>query len=235
MEKEKIIVLGVVLVIGLGFFLINDYFKKIKRKMLDNMMKKERISTYQKFKIVNNNKPIFSYLDRLKRNKFSKLDKFNRPRVAFAKIQRRKMPYEERVSISNVRPVGFENKKYKYIENRYVYNRCHLIGFQLTGENANKLNLITGTREFNTEGMLPFEEKVARYVRKTNKKVLYRVTPIYVRNNLIVKGVRMEAYSISDNGKAISFNVFVYNKQEKIKINYKTGNIKYSAKSTSKK
>ena len=128
---------------------------------------------------------------------------------------------EERESISSITPTGWVQKKY---DDQYLYNRCHLIGYQLSSENDNELNLITGTRYFNVEGMLPFENMVADYINENeNNHVLYRVTPIFENDNLLAKGVEIEAYSVEDNGKGVSFNVFVYNIEPGININYKTG------------
>ena len=135
------------------------------------------------------------------------------------------MPTDKRGNISSVKPTGWINKKYdtSLVDGGYIYNRCHLIGHQLAGEDANEKNLITGTRYFNVEGMLPFENMVADYVKETNNHVLYRVTPIYNGDNLVAKGVQMEAQSVEDDGEGIMFNVFVYNVQPGIKIDYKTG------------
>ena len=125
-----------------------------------------------------------------------------------------------------IKPSGWHTIKYDNVDGKYLYNRCHLIGYQLTGENANEQNLITCTRYMNTVGMLEFENKVADYVKETNNHVLYRVTPIFKENNLLASGAQMEAYSVEDNGKGISFNVYVYNVQEGITIDYKTGDSK---------
>ena len=133
------------------------------------------------------------------------------------------MPDEPRGSIGSVKPTGWHTVKYDNVDGKYLYNRCHLIGYQLTGENANELNLITCTRYMNTIGMLQFENKVAEYVRSTQNHVLYRVTPMYKKDNLLATGVQMEAYSIEDNGEGVKFNVFVYNVQDGIEIDYKTG------------
>ena len=133
------------------------------------------------------------------------------------------MPTEDRKSINSVKPTGWHTIKYDIVDGKYLYNRCHLIGFQLAGENANKNNLITCTRHMNTTGMLDFENEVAEYIRNTNNHVLYRVTPMYEGNNLLAKGVQLEAYSIEDNGEGVKFNVFVYNIQPGITIDYKTG------------
>ena len=127
-----------------------------------------------------------------------------------------------------IKPSGWHTVKYDIVEGKYLYNRCHLIGYQLTGENANEKNLITCTRYMNTVGMLEFENKVADYIKETNNHVLYRVTPIFEENNLLASGVQMEAQSVEDNGKGIKFNVYVYNVQEGITIDYKTGESKLS-------
>ena len=133
------------------------------------------------------------------------------------------MPTEERGSIGFVKPTGWHTVKYDIVSGKYLYNRCHLIGFQLTGENANEENLITCTRQMNTVGMLEFENKVANYIKETGNHVLYRATPIYEGDNLLSSGVQLEAYSIEDKGVGIKFNVFVYNVQDGINIDYSTG------------
>ena len=136
------------------------------------------------------------------------------------------MPTTERGSIGSVKPSGWHTVKYDNVDGKYLYNRCHLIGYQLTGENANNRNLITCTRYMNTVGMLEFENKVANYIKETNNHVLYRVTPIFKENNLLASGVEMEAYSVEDKGDGIKFHVFIYNVQDGISIDYKTGDSK---------
>ena len=133
------------------------------------------------------------------------------------------MTYEKRGPICMIKPSGWQIKRYDFIEGEYIYNRCHLIGYQLTGQNANEKNLITCTRQMNSIGMLKFENKVAEYIKRTDNHVLYRVSPIFKDKNLLVTGVQMEAKSVEDNGKGISFNVFIYNVQDNIEINYKNG------------
>ncbi len=155
--------------------------------------------------------------------KYSPLDYLGRCGTAIASVGRDIMPTEERESIGQVKPAGWQLVPYDFIDGRYLYNRCHLIAFCLTGENANEENLITGTRYMNATGMLPFENKVANYVDDTGNHVIYRVTPIYSGTNLIADGVHMEAYSVEDNGKGISFNIFCYNVQPGVTINYKNG------------
>ena len=173
--------------------------------------------------ILNNNVPNFEEKDHKAKGfeKYSDLDNLGRCGVAYANICKEIMPTKEREDISDVKPTGWIQKKYN---GEYLYNRCHLIGHQLAGEDANELNLITGTRYFNVNGMLPFENEIAEYIyNNPENHVLYRVTPIYKENNLVANGVQMEAYSIEDNGMGISFNVFVYNVQPGINIDYSTG------------
>ena len=154
---------------------------------------------------------------------YSELDSLGRCGYAESKITPELMPTEERGAIGMIKPTGWHTVKYDNIDGKYLYNRCHLLGYQLTGENANIKNLITGTRYLNVEGMLPFENMVADYVKETDNHVLYRVTPIFERDNLLVSGVQMEAKSVEDNGDGISFNVYCYNVQPDIVIDYKTG------------
>lgn len=142
------------------------------------------------------------------------------------------MPTEKRGAIGQVKPTGWHTVKYDMVEGKYLYNRCHLIGYQLTAENANEKNLITGTRYMNTEGMLPFENMVADYLKETNNHVLYRVTPIFKDNELVARGVTIEAYSIEDHGEGIQFYVYCYNNQPKVEINYQTGESKEIASSS---
>ena len=157
---------------------------------------------------------------------YSPLDSLGRCGMTVACVGTDLMPTEDRGSISSVKPSGWINKEYDttLVSGGYLYNRSHLIGFQLTGENANERNLITGTRYFNVEGMLPFENMVADYLKEEpDAHVMYRVTPIYYENDLVARGVHMEAFSVEDDGEAISFNVFVYNVQPGIIIKYATG------------
>ena len=160
---------------------------------------------------------------------YSPLDPLGRCGVAFACIGIEIMPTEDRDDIANVTPSGWEyngvsnNNTYDFVENGYVYNRCHLIGFQLAGENDNERNLITGTRSLNIEGMLPFENQVADYVEETQNHVMYRVTPIYNGFDYVAKGVLMEAYSVEDNGRGVCFCIYAYNVQPGVLIDYYTG------------
>ena len=155
---------------------------------------------------------------------FSQLDVFNRCGVVWACVGQDLMPEEERGSIGSVKPTGWQTARYDgVVDGNYLYNRCHLIGFQLTGENANERNLITGTRYLNIEGMLPFENMVADYVQETDNHVMYRVTPVFEGNDLVASGVLMEGYSVEDEGGGICFCVFAYNVQPGIEIDYATG------------
>ena len=175
---------------------------------------------------VNGNKPYFG-ADELTTEPFerySSLDAYGRCGAAYANICRQLMPTEERGEIGQIKPSGWHVVKYNdLIDGNYLYNRCHLIGYQLAGENANEKNLITGTRYLNVSGMLPFEDMVADYVERTDGHVLYRVTPVFVGEELVARGVRMEALSVEDNGKGICFHVFCYNCQPGINIDYMTG------------
>ena len=178
------------------------------------------------FVILDDNKPAFSKKDRERTDAFetySDLDELGRCGVAYANICKELMPTEERGAIGMVKPTGWHTVKYDNVEGKYLYNRCHLIGYQLAGENANEKNLITGTRYLNVTGMLKFEDLVADYVNETNYHVLYRVTPVFEGDNLVASGVEMEAYSVEDKGEGVSFHVFLYNVQPGITIDYATG------------
>lgn len=175
--------------------------------------------------IVNNNEPFFTENDMTADSfeYYGELDELGRCTVAYASIGKDLMPTEKRGSIGSVKPTGWHTVKYDIVDGKYLYNRCHLIGYQLTAENANKNNLITGTRYLNVDGMLLFENMVADYIKETNNHVLYRVTPIFTGDNLLADGVLMEAESVEDNGEGISYNVFCYNVQPGVKIDYATG------------
>ena len=174
---------------------------------------------------INDNQPEFEDYELTTEafEEYSELDELGRCGTAEACVGEETMPTEERGNISSVKPTGWKNKDYDNVDGGRLYNRCHLIGFQLTGENANEKNLITGTRYMNTEGMLPFENMVADYVHETDNHVLYRVTPIFDGDDLVASGVQMEAESVEDDGAGVSFNVYVYNVQPQITINYATG------------
>lgn len=178
---------------------------------------------------VNGNVPYFTAaeLTTTSFETYSDLDTLGRCGVTYACIGQDLMPTKERGSIGMVKPTGWHTVRYDdLVDGKYLYNRCHLIGYQLTGENANTQNLITGTRYLNIEGMLPFENMVADYIQETNNHVLYRVTPIFEGNNLLANGVLMEGYSVEDKGAGVSYCVFAYNVQPGIEIDYATGESK---------
>ena len=219
-----------------AIFAIASYFGIEIEEYLNNKSNKYKISYTTSFDlssipefidepyvVLNNNQPGFTEEDFAKDifEEYSKLDYLGR--CAFAKIGMETMPTEERGEIGGVKPSGWQTVKYDNVEGKYLYNRCHLIGYQLTAENANERNLITGTRYMNVQGMLPFENMVAEYIIDTKNHVLYRVTPIFEGENLVASGVQIEAKSVEDNGESICFNVYVYNNQPGIKLNYSNG------------
>lgn len=236
MKKSKKSLSSVIVIVVA--FLVYNYQNEITY-FINNIDKKEDIVVSynledipaysgEPYVILNNNKPEFDEKDKITESFeiYNALDSLGRCTVAYANVSLYTMPDIERESIGSVKPTGWHTVKYDIVDGKYLYNRCHLIGYQLTGENANEKNLITCTRYMNTIGMLEFENKVAEYVKETENHVLYRVTPIYEENNLLATGVQMEAYSVEDNGKGIEFNVFVYNVQDGIEIDYKTGDSK---------
>ena len=175
---------------------------------------------------MNNNVPEFDEQDMTSQafEEYSSLDHLGRCGTAYANIGQQIMPTEERESIGMIKPSGWQTIRYDgLVDGNYLYNRCHLIGYQLSGENANEQNIITGTRYMNVDGMLPFEDMVADYVKETGNHVLYRVTPVFEGDNLIATGVQMEVFSVEDNGDGIMFNVFCYNVQPGIVIDYSDG------------
>ncbi len=178
--------------------------------------------------IINENIPQFSEEEKSLSSleSYSPLDYLGRCGITVALVSKKTMPKEKRGSIGMIKPSGWHTIKYDIVDGKYLYNRCHLIGYQLTGENANLKNLITCTRQMNTESMLLFENQVADYVKEAGNPVLYRVRPIFYGTNLIASGVEMEAYSLKDQGKGVSFHVFVYNVQDGIEIDYQTGESK---------
>ncbi len=180
------------------------------------------------FVYVNENIPSFTEeeISTKSREDYSELDFLGRCGSAFAILGKDLMPTEERGSIGMIKPSGWHTIKYDIVDGKYLYNRCHLIGFQLSGENANPKNLITCTRETNTGTMLDFENEVARYIKETNNHVMYRVTPIFEGTDLVAKGIEMEALSVEDKGEGIKFHVYIYNVQKGIEINYETGESK---------
>ncbi len=178
------------------------------------------------YTVINDNNPDFTEPDMTTDSfeTYGELDELGRCTTAYANIGRDLMPTEKRGTIGEVKPSGWQTVKYDNVDGNYLYNRCHLIGYQLTGENANEKNLVTGTRYLNVEGMLPFENMVADYIKETDNHVLYRVTPVFDGDNLVANGVQMEAKSVEDNGDGILFNVFCFNVQPGISIDYSNGN-----------
>lgn len=198
-------------------------------KPTQNSVQASNIPTYlgKPYVVLNNNQPSFdaAILSRGAFEEYGALDSLGRCTVALAVCGKEIMPKEneKRGSISSIKPTGWVQAQYDNVSGKNLYNRCHLIGWQLSAENANKCNLITGTRYMNTKGMLPFENMVADYIKETNNHVAYRITPIFENDNLVASGVQMEAYSIEDDGDGICFNVYVYNVQPDITIDYATG------------
>ncbi|HIT10480.1 MAG TPA: DNA/RNA non-specific endonuclease [Candidatus Onthousia faecigallinarum] len=239
-SKRKIVIILILAVFAFLFSFFKDditsFIQSIEPQESYALPEQEETSpTYQVddipayqgnlYVVLNNNEPNFSETDYTTTSfeHYNDLDSLGRCGVAFANVGLETMPTEDRGSIGQVKPSGWHTVKYDNVSGKYLYNRCHLIGYQLTGENANEKNLITCTRSMNTEGMLPFEDEVAEYVKDTGNHVLYRVTPIFEGDNLLATGVEMEAKSVEDDGKGVKFNVFVYNVQDGIQIDYKTG------------
>lgn len=177
---------------------------------------------------INDNVPDFEESELVTKSyeKYAPLDALGRCGVAMACVGQDIMPTEDRGSIGQVKPSGWHTVKYDIVDGKYLYNRCHLIGYQLTGENANKQNLITGTRYLNIDGMLPFEDMIADYVKETGNHVIYRVTPVFDGDDLVASGVQLEAISVEDDGEGICFNVYAYNAQPGVVIDYATGESK---------
>lgn len=188
------------------------------------------------YAVINDNSPFFTEEEIAKATtsweEYGDMDKLGRCSMCWASVGKDIMPTGERGSIGSIKPTGWHTVKYDFVNGKYLYNRSHLIGWQLTGENANEKNLVTGTRSFNVDGMLPFENMVADYVREDDERVLYRVTPMFDGDDFVCRGVLMEAISVEDNGDSVLFNVFVYNVQPGIKINYATGESSLDDKQT---
>lgn len=225
--KKKVISILFVVICAIITVLYNNY--SYSNHAVNNYSKSVlEVSPYDgssSYVIINNNEPEFLSDDLVTRSYefYSDLDSLGRASVAMSSIGIDLMPTEERGNIGSVKPSGWHTIKYDFINGKYLYNRCHLIGYQLTGENANEKNLITCTRQTNTGIMLEYENKVAKYIKETNNHVLYRVTPIYENNNLVASGIQMEAMSVEDNGAGIKFNIYIYNVQGGVDINYETG------------
>lgn len=220
----------------LFLILIGSFYKDEIEMLLLNITKANEVTSYElenipeysdePYVVINTNKPNFSEEElKIKSlESYSELDILGRCGVAFALIGKETMPTTKRESIGMIKPSGWQTIKYDIVDGKYLYNRCHLIGFQLAGENDNPNNLITCTRQTNAETMLYFENQVASYVKNTGNHVLYRVTPIFKDNELVARGIQIEALSVEDDGRGISFNVYIYNVQDGIEIDYKTGN-----------
>ena len=228
-QSFKTVVIAIIVVVILciaifGFLKWKSY--ENHRKYVEGLQIPEYSG--QAYVVINDNMPFFDTEDKTSKTfeSYSELDSLGRCGVAYANISRELMPTEERGEIGSIKPTGWQQAKYENIVDSnppYLYNRCHLIAYCLTAENANEKNLITGTRYMNVEGMLPFEERVAKYLDDNDNHVLYRVTPIFEDNNLLVSGVLMEAYSLEDNGEGICFCVYCYNVQPGVEIDYSTG------------
>ena len=229
-NKKKQFVLSILIVlVAIGIYYKDEFqeYIQINKTYAIESYDMSNIPQYsgKSYVVLNDNKPNFTDEDYLKGSfeEYSELDTLGRCGVAYANVSVDTMPTEERGSIGQIKPSGWHTVKYDIVNGKYLYNRCHLIGYQLTGENANPKNLITCTRSMNTEGMLEFENQVADYIKETNNHVLYRVTPIFEENNLVASGVQIEASSVEDKCGDICFNVYVYNVQDGIEINYSNG------------
>jgi len=226
-NKEKLLTLALLLI----FVLVAQFFMPEKEEPPSaeaDPVFLENLPEYagEPFVVLANNIPDFADEEKKQTEsyeEYAQLDSLGRCGVTMACIGADLMPTEDRESISSVKPTGWVQNQYDFVDGKSLYNRCHLIGFQLTGENANELNLITGTRYLNVEAMLPFENMVADYIKETNNHVLYRVTPIYSGDELVARGVTMEGWSVEDDGEGICFNVYCYNVQPGVIIDYATG------------
>ena len=227
-KKQLIWIIYILIICLVGYYAKNEINNtySIPSYVLENIPEYNG----QDYVYINDNVPYFNEedLNTTSFEQYSELDNLGRCGVAYANISIDLMPTEERGSIGMIKPSGWHTIKYDIVSGKYLYNRCHLIGYQLTGENANEKNLITCTRQMNTSTMVKFENLVANYIKKTNNHVLYRATPIFKDNNLLASGVELEALSVEDNGVGIKFNVYIYNIQEGITIDYKTGDSKLS-------
>ena len=226
-KNKKLIAKIVILLLILASFYFQDDITKFLNNNIETSYAVDSVPEYSgsEYIIINDNVPEFAESDFTTESfeEYSELDSLGRCGVAFANIGQDLMPTEERGSIGYIKPSGWQTVKYDIVDGKYLYNRCHLIGYQLTGENANPNNLITCTRNMNASVMVKFENDVADYIKETNNHVLYRVTPIFEGDNLLASGVQIEAQSVEDKGKGIQFNVYIYNVQEGISIDYKTG------------
>ena len=226
-KNKKLITKIVILLLILASFYFQDDITKFLNNNIETSYAVDSVPEYSgsEYIIINDNVPEFAESDFTTESfeEYSELDSLGRCGVAFANIGQDLMPTEERGSIGYIKPSGWQTVKYDIVDGKYLYNRCHLIGYQLTGENANPNNLITCTRNMNASVMVKFENDVADYIKETGNHVLYRVTPVFVGDNLLASGVQIEAESVEDKGEGIQFNVYIYNVQEGISIDYKTG------------
>ena len=226
-KNKKLIAKIVILLLILASFYFQDDITKFLNNNIETSYAVDSVPEYSgsEYIIINDNVPEFAESDFTTESfeEYSELDSLGRCGVAFANIGQDLMPTEERGSIGYIKPSGWQTVKYDIVDGKYLYNRCHLIGYQLTGENANPNNLITCTRNMNASVMVKFENDVADYIKETGNHVLYRVTPVFEGDNLLASGVHIEAESVEDKGEGIQFNVYIYNVQEGISIDYKTG------------
>lgn len=228
-RKTITLIITLVVVLTGGYFIENNYFDKgisVKSISIEGLDSIPEYSSYPYVYIGSGNSDLLETEEWTEGYESYTMDDLGRCSVAEAMVGEDTMPTDDREDISSVEPTGWNNKRYdsELVDGGWIYNRCHLIGYQLTGENANEKNLITGTRYLNIEGMLPFENNVAEYIKDTGNHVMYQVTPIYEGDNQVASGVVMEAESVEDNGEGIDFNVYCYNVQPKIEIDYSTGN-----------
>ncbi len=235
-KKQSVVVLVLLLLLSGAGYTVSSHYEELigyaeewtekDTKKTNTSYSLEEIPPYQgeTYVVLDENIPRFTVEEeQFTGEEYHELDDLGRCGTAMALVGIETMPTEERGSIGMIKPSGWHTVKYEIVSGKYLYNRCHLIGYQLTGENANEKNLITCTRSMNTTGMLEWENQVADYVKETENHVLYRVTPIFEGDNLLATGVEIEAKSIEDDGKGVQFHVFVYNVQEGIEIDYQTG------------
>lgn len=235
-KKQSVVVLVLLLLLSGAGYTVSSHYEELigyaeewtekDTKKTNTSYSLEEIPPYQgeTYVVLDENIPRFTEEEeQFTGEEYHELDDLGRCGTAMALVGIETMPTEERGSIGMIKPSGWHTVKYEIVSGKYLYNRCHLIGYQLTGENANEKNLITCTRSMNTTGMLEWENQVADYVKETENHVLYRVTPIFEGDNLLATGVEIEAKSIEDDGKGVQFHVFVYNVQEGIEIDYQTG------------
>ncbi len=235
-KKQSVVVLVLLLLLSGAGYTVSSHYEELigyaeewtekDTKKTNTSYSLEEIPPYQgeTYVVLDENIPRFTVEEeQFTGEEYHELDDLGRCGTAMALVGIETMPTEERGSIGMIKPSGWHTVKYEIVSGKYLYNRCHLIGYQLTGENANEKNLITCTRSMNTTGMLEWENQVADYVKETENHVLYRVTPIFEGDHLLATGVEIEAKSIEDDGKGVQFHVFVYNVQEGIEIDYQTG------------